>query len=178
MNRALLMKIGWNIIASPHSLWIQVLLSKYGVDKDNLPLALPTRYGSPLWKAVGNIWNEVIQGTRWAIGNGRLAKFWKDCWLEDGRCLQSYTRSPMDENMMNECVANYVDSNGMWSWDRFSSLLPNHIILRIAGTLPPIAGGEDDYRYWGPAKSGTFSVSLLIYSSSSPCQMRIIPFGA
>ena len=75
MNKALLMKIGWNLFDSPYSFWIHVLMSKYGFDKDNLPFALPTRYSSPLWKTVGNIWNEVVQGTHWAIGNERLAKF-------------------------------------------------------------------------------------------------------
>ena len=75
MNKALLMKIGWILIKSPHSFWIRVLMSKYGVDQENLPLALPTRYRSTLWKALGNVWSEVLQGTRWAIGNGKLAKF-------------------------------------------------------------------------------------------------------
>ena len=40
MNEVLLMKIGWNIIVSPTSLWIKVLCSKYGVENDNLPTEL------------------------------------------------------------------------------------------------------------------------------------------
>lgn len=42
MNRALLMKVGWNLIASPQSLWSQVLLTKYGINHANLPPTLPT----------------------------------------------------------------------------------------------------------------------------------------
>lgn len=89
-------------------------MSKYMVDKDNLPLALPTRYGSPLWKAVGNVWNDVVQGTRWAIGNRRLAKFWKDCWLEVRICLQYYALGSIDGNILNECMANFVDVTSTW----------------------------------------------------------------
>lgn len=37
INEALLMKIRWNIVVSPTSLWIKVLCSKYGVENDNLP---------------------------------------------------------------------------------------------------------------------------------------------
>lgn len=60
MNKALLMKIGWGILDSPNSLWIKVLISKYGVNNNDLPSSLPTKHGSPLWKAVGNVWKEVL----------------------------------------------------------------------------------------------------------------------
>ncbi|KAL9408205.1 hypothetical protein AB3S75_046705 [Citrus x aurantiifolia] len=64
MNEALLMKIGWGLISSPNSLWVQVLLSKYGLDHASLPNVLPTKYGSYMWKAVGGIWPEVLKGIK------------------------------------------------------------------------------------------------------------------
>lgn len=48
MNRASLMKVGWNLIVSPIILWSQVLLTKYGIDNVNRPHALPMSYGSHL----------------------------------------------------------------------------------------------------------------------------------
>lgn len=53
MNQALLMKLCWNLVANPNRLWSQVLLAKYGVNHENLPRELPTRYGSHFWKSIG-----------------------------------------------------------------------------------------------------------------------------
>ncbi|KAH9722962.1 reverse transcriptase domain-containing protein [Citrus sinensis] len=55
MNKALLMKAGWNLISSPSSLWTRVLLTKYGLNKENLPSVLPTKNGSYLWKSIGKV---------------------------------------------------------------------------------------------------------------------------
>lgn len=70
MNEALLMKINWNIIVSLTSLWIKVLCLKYGVENDNLPAGLPTKYCSYVWHVVGTIWQQVLNGVRWQIGKG------------------------------------------------------------------------------------------------------------
>ena len=51
------------LVYNIYSAFCSFMMPKYGVDKENLPLALPTRYGSALWKAVGNVWSEVLQGT-------------------------------------------------------------------------------------------------------------------
>lgn len=59
MNQPLLMKVGWNLIAKPNSLWVQVLLTKYSVNPKNMSQKLPTRCGSQLWKFVGQNWNDI-----------------------------------------------------------------------------------------------------------------------
>ncbi|KAH9685693.1 putative ribonuclease H protein [Citrus sinensis] len=59
MNHALLMKNIWRLITEPTKLSNQVLLTKYGVQLDEVPTSLPTRYGSHLWKAMGSIWEKT-----------------------------------------------------------------------------------------------------------------------
>ncbi|KAH9779858.1 putative ribonuclease H protein [Citrus sinensis] len=59
MNNALLMKNTWRLITKPTKLSNQVLLTKYGVQLDEVPTSLPTRYGSHLWKAMGSIWEKT-----------------------------------------------------------------------------------------------------------------------
>lgn len=44
MNKALLMKLGWNLVASPNSLWSQVLCTKYSINPGNLPYTLITHW--------------------------------------------------------------------------------------------------------------------------------------
>ena len=53
MNKALLLKIAWNLITEPDKLCVQVLSTKYGVSYSNIPYSILTRYGSHLWKYVG-----------------------------------------------------------------------------------------------------------------------------
>lgn len=55
MNSVLLMKIGWGLLSNPDRFWVKVLCTKYNIDPDNLPPELSTKYGSHLWKAVGEI---------------------------------------------------------------------------------------------------------------------------
>lgn len=52
-NNALLVKIGWNVLASAHCLWIRVLGSKYGLASDIVPLTLN------LWKITSRIWTSM-----------------------------------------------------------------------------------------------------------------------
>ena len=52
MNHALIMKNNWSLITEPTKLSNQVLLTKYGVQINEVPTSLHTRYGSPLWKAM------------------------------------------------------------------------------------------------------------------------------
>lgn len=60
MNKALLMKLGRGIISDKDNLCVRVLCNKYGINNSNLLLSLPTRYSSPLWKAIGNIWQDTL----------------------------------------------------------------------------------------------------------------------
>lgn len=54
LNEALLMKIGWDIIVSPTSLWTKVLCSKYGVENDNFPTQNMALMSGVQWVRFGN----------------------------------------------------------------------------------------------------------------------------
>ena len=75
MNHALIMKNTWSLVTEPTKLNNQVLLTKYGVQMDEVPTSLPTQYRSPLWKVMGNIWEKTREGIRWTIGDGETVRF-------------------------------------------------------------------------------------------------------
>ena len=81
------MKAGWNLISSPTSLWTKVLLTKYGLNHENLLSVLPTRNGSYLRKSIGKVWNDTIMGIQWNIGDGKKVRFWWDCWVTKAQPL-------------------------------------------------------------------------------------------
>ena len=112
INEGLLMKIGWNIIVSPTSLWFKVLCSKYDVENDNLPTKLPTKYGSCVWRVVGTVWHKVLQGICWQIGDGSKVRFWKDCWVMQNVRLKGYAVMPVPSNMLENSIRDYVNDMG------------------------------------------------------------------
>lgn len=139
MNTALLMKIGWNIITKPQSLWIRVLRSKYGLEQYGIPTNLNFKNGSYLWRAVNNIWPHVKNGIRWAVGNGKSVFFWNDWWVPEVYNLRTHVRQQLPLEMENVYVADMVGPDGSWRWDIFGHLLSNKHSLQIAAIKLPIS---------------------------------------
>ena len=154
------MKIGWGLISSPNSLWVKVLLSKYGLDHTLLPNVLPTKYGSYMWKAVGGIWPEVLKGIKWDIGNGNKVRFWWDNWATEDDPLHAFTLQPIPLEQVDECVARLTTDEGAWNWRLFANFLSHHLLLKIAATKPPNVNDEDEQMYWAYSKSGEFTTKL------------------
>ena len=147
MNKALLMKVAWDVFINPSKLCSQVLISKYVVPSDMPITDVPTKNGSCLWRSIGKIWKDFQKGLHWSIGNGQRVKFWDDIWVTNGDPLINYMVVSIPDSMRNMSVAECVDQNGNWLWNKFSSLLNNHVVLRIASMVPPSATRSDDRVY-------------------------------
>lgn len=173
INEALLMKIGWNIIVSPTSLWIKVLCSKYGVENDNLPTELPTKYGSYMWRAVGTVWQKVLNGIRWQVRDGSKIRFWKDYWVMKNVILKDYVVMSVPSNMLDNSIREYVDNNGQWNWVAFSNYLPHRLVLAIVAIMPPCVEGGMDRIFWGFSTKDNFTVKSAYQSISSKSSSRI-----
>ncbi|KAH9734293.1 putative ribonuclease H protein [Citrus sinensis] len=139
MNKALLMKVAWDLFINPSKLCSQVLISKYAAPCDMLITDVPSKNGSYLWRSMGKIWKDFQRGLRWSIGNGQRVKFWDDIWATNGDPLTNYTVTSIPNSMRNMLVADCVDQNGNWLWNKFSFCLNNHAVLRIASMAPPSA---------------------------------------
>ncbi|XP_024042019.1 uncharacterized protein LOC112099143 [Citrus clementina] len=127
MNKALLMKVAWDLFINPSKLCSQ-------------------------------IWKDFQRGLQWSIGNGQRVKFWDDIWATNGDPLTNYTVTSIPNSMRNMLVADCVDQNGNWLWNKFSFCLNNHVVLRIASMAPPSAMQGDDRVYWGASNTGIFTV--------------------
>ncbi|KAH9706368.1 hypothetical protein KPL70_012184 [Citrus sinensis] len=127
MNKALLMKVAWDLFINPSRLCSQ-------------------------------IWKDFQRGLQWSIGNGQRVKFWDDIWATNGDPLTNYTVTSIPNSMRNMLVANCVDQNRNWLWNKFSFCLNNHAVLKIASMAPPSAMRGDDRVYWGASNTGIFTV--------------------
>ncbi|KAL9462413.1 hypothetical protein AB3S75_000421 [Citrus x aurantiifolia] len=158
MNHALIMKNNWSLITEPTKLSNKVLLTKYGVQMDEVPTSLPTRYGSPLWKAMGNIWEKTRGGIRWNIGDGETVSFWGDCWVTSLKPLAERVIQPIPNELLNKRAVDFLDGSGNWNWPLFSHLVPSNVLLKIAAIHPPTAAFGNDSYFLGGSPNGIFSV--------------------
>ena len=95
-------------------------------------------------------------------------EFWDDIWVTNGDTLINYTVASISDSMRNMSVAECVDQNGKWLWNKFISLLNNHVVLRIAAMAPPSATRGDDRVYWGASNTGIFTIQLAYRVRTNP----------
>lgn len=74
MNYALLIRVGWGILSSPNSYWVQMVCSKYDFHTNSHNLVFHTRHGLYLWEALGRIWSDFLINLWWIVGNGQKAR--------------------------------------------------------------------------------------------------------
>ena len=156
MNNALLMKIGWNMLTSPHSLWIRVLRSKYRLNLDFIPSTLENKCSSYLWTSI-RMWKYVLQGTRWSIGTGTKVNFLHQCQVSEELIISNHTTIQIPDDLKNKCVVDFVDDEGNWNWSIFGHFLPNQIFPQITVIKPPSDEGCEDQPFWAHSKSGNFT---------------------
>lgn len=82
MNKACIMKLGWQLRNDEQSLWCSVLRGKYDRVRDvsDYPILQPS--DSPIWKAIVDIWEHIQQFQAWAVGDGTRIDFWDDRWFD------------------------------------------------------------------------------------------------
>ncbi|WJX68918.1 hypothetical protein P8452_53241 [Trifolium repens] len=90
MNKACLMKMGWELKISQQSLWSNVLKGKYGrgqFEHGNI-IAKPT--DSFIWKGIVAAWDSISQFEAWSVGDGRSIRAWQDKWLGNDVVLEQH----------------------------------------------------------------------------------------
>lgn len=95
----------------------------------------------------------------------------------DDHYLQKYAIGPIPDSLVKQYVARFVDQEGAWNWGLFASLLPNHILFKIAGTMRPCERGVEDCCFWGTSKSSCFTVKSAYFYLFKPVPSGIILFG-
>ena len=126
-----------------------------------------------MWRAVGTVWEKVLNGIRWQVGDGSKIRFWKDCWVMQNVILKDYVVMPVPSNMLDNSFREYVDSNGQWNWVAFSNYLPHSLALAITAIMPPCVEGGMDRIFWGFSTKGNFIVKSAYQSISSKSSSRI-----
>ncbi|KAH9783625.1 reverse transcriptase domain-containing protein [Citrus sinensis] len=115
MNQALLMKLSWGVVSNSDKLWVKVICSKYGSDPRHLPLSLPEKQGSGIWKAIKSTWSAIMQGAPWAVCDGSRTRFWLDCWATKQGPLINLAVHPVPQELVNATVSAFLNVHGGWN---------------------------------------------------------------
>ncbi|KAH9666802.1 putative ribonuclease H protein [Citrus sinensis] len=123
----------------------------------NLPMSLPDKPGSQIWRAIRSKWLTIVQGARWSVCDGGRARFWIDCWATKYP-LSSLALQPIPQELINATVSEFTNGQGGWNWSSFEHLLPHYTLMQIASVMPPRPHFGSDKIYWGLDPSGMFTV--------------------
>ncbi|KAH9786561.1 putative ribonuclease H protein [Citrus sinensis] len=137
MSMALLMKLSWQVVSNSDKLWVKVICSKYGLDPRHLPLSLPDKQGTRIWRAIRSTWSATMMGARWAVCDGTRTRFWLDCWATKQGPLINLAIHPVPQELVKATVSEFINVHGDWNWSAFEHLFPNSVLLQIASVMPP-----------------------------------------
>lgn len=79
-------------------------------------------------------------------------------WATKTSPLIDYAVAPVCEAILHGKVADFVNMDSQWKWESFSSLLPNHILLKIAFIQTPRPERGQDQIYYSASNTGDFTV--------------------
>ena len=88
-NKALMFKWLWRFLLEQESIWMKVIISKFGVHFNRWDAGVASRstYRSP-WKYISSLYDEFRHLVSFKVGNGRRIRFWEDAWC-DGVALSN-----------------------------------------------------------------------------------------
>jgi hypothetical protein len=162
MNESLLVKWIWKIHLQADDLWYKILKAKYL--GDNGFFDSTGAGGSQFWKGLHKVKHLFKWGASFTIGNGKLCRFWEDCWLHEVPLkilygdLYQLVRDP--NVFVNECW-----NNGSWFVD-FKRCLSAYDYDRWLGLLNmlndcALTDNRADVVHWALDKKKQFTTKSL-----------------
>ncbi|XP_061361234.1 uncharacterized protein LOC133305091 [Gastrolobium bilobum] len=98
-NQAFNTKVGFGLLTNKDALWARVLRNKYKLEDGLTPQISKSGSTSNIWRGICASWDNVLEGTRISIGNGRGTRFWYDCWVPGfGKLIDRIVASVPDED--------------------------------------------------------------------------------
>lgn len=110
LNKALVAKRGWELMAKPDSLWVRALTVKY-CRGTNFLKARPVQGASWFWKSIMQIQDLVIASFCWGVQSSQELNIWSDPWVSDveGFCPQLKMGTLVDRRIKK--VSDLIDPN-------------------------------------------------------------------
>ncbi|CAN1144211.1 Putative ribonuclease H protein At1g65750 [Linum perenne] len=158
LNQAYMMKLGFLFLSKPDELWVQVLQAKYFKDEEAEFRVKFTSSKSAIWRGILAVWPKMTEGVRSGLRNGRGTLFWTSRWIDSGERLIDFILPGAPDPDFEASAADFCTPSGKWNFPLLRTLLPEDLVLQIAGLSPPEAHRGDDATAWGLEKDGRFRI--------------------
>ncbi|XP_061352790.1 uncharacterized protein LOC133297639 [Gastrolobium bilobum] len=158
-NEAFMHKLAWLIVNDHNSLWVQVLLGKYGRKVDPNRSLIAKKSDSILWKNICLARSKISQQLEWVIRNGKSVFFWTDKWGGWHKTMLELAsiKPPMTDLYYK--VSDVVDPiSGEWNWSYLDEHLSSSICRELRKIPPPNPSNSEERLFWKRIKSGKFVV--------------------
>lgn len=158
LNKAYMLKFGWQLIAHPAKLWVRIMKAKYGSGPQAVPIVRQHNNCSRTWRGIATGWPLIQANLFWVVRNGRDTRFWRDHWIPGIDNLVTMLDAQVPNGEQEISVRHYV-TNDQWDWGRLRPWLSDAICQKIAVIKPP-AGGLPDFPCWSLSNDGQFSLKF------------------
>lgn len=158
MNKAMLMKLGWELINRRDKLWVRLLRNKYSCGNNAVPCVNKKQVESNTWRGIRKCWHLVVNNLKWLVHDGHDTLFWTDTWLGD-QPLYLNARNEVPPAMMNRTVRSYVNNDGDWDWVALNNFLSTGDCMKLAAVHPPFGTNRKDRIVWKGGKNNFFTVT-------------------
>ncbi|KAB1219217.1 hypothetical protein CJ030_MR3G001300 [Morella rubra] len=157
INRALLAKLGWSLLANPDQLWARIIKAKYYRNSTFLSAFFGSR-SSWAWQGLIQVRSLIQKGLCWVPSGGSSILALVDPWvpfLEEGKPIG---RSDIEQPFLSITMAELFDfDHNYWKQDLIDSLFEVSSAQAICNLDPLLLGAEDSC-VWLPDPRGVFTV--------------------
>lgn len=160
LNKALLAKQVWRIMANPNSLVARILKARYFKHTDIMEATLGSN-PSYIWRSL--LWSKDIirKGILWKIGSGGSINVLSDVWIPGLGAGKITSTIPRDANIS---INSLLDNLRSWNMDKLQSLFLPYEVEAIR-RVPVASPNDKDTRFWRFEKKGSYPVKTGYWTS-------------
>ncbi|XP_027155078.1 uncharacterized protein LOC113755222 [Coffea eugenioides] len=151
-NRALLAKQVWKLLTQPNLLVSRVLKEKYYPRQSLFSSKVPQN-ASWIWQSLAAVREEVQNGVKRKIGNGKGTRIWEDDWIPESPDGKPTTGRPLGCQLQH--VSDLITHN-RWNAILIFRIFNQQDAERIL-KIPISLTGKVDSHYWMHSQNGQYT---------------------
>ena len=135
-NQASNLKLCWEMLTSDNS-WAKILHSRV-IKKDKV---INYHIFSSIWSSIKSEYNNLLENTKWLLGNGESISFWKDQWC--GNSLNNVLNIPNSISMHLAARVSDFIHNFQWKIPQAVSIVFPNISSLVNQVIIPVERKKD-----------------------------------
>ena len=175
MNEAFTIKLGWELIQNPSTLWAQGMLGEYDTGIDMRQDIICRNTDSTLWKRLSEAWPTILDHMLFIVSDEESTPFWNKAQLQKGRMLAEQVYTQLSPEEKSQVVSHYINNEGEWDRECLAPYLSEELMNLITISLPFKSEDGPNTIVWDASSNGVFTIkncySLLRNQNMTPIRV-------